>query len=242
MPELEAGFFEDFQARASEPLQPGLVQAARFLESQHVDGVIDELTLHRLVMDRPSEIKLGTNGAFLYGCLTEQPVPVLCSPACLKGLRISTTEKCPLPVWELDSNGKLQSLNPGLPDATLGLVFLATKHQPLELARPLQPGLTHLHLYYPVDGTTRYQLDRKISWDLNPTSEVELQHAESQSSSKAEPDSPPPAKTWFWLVVAAVVALVLIVAAIALLANRPFQTNENDFSVENSPPKIISGL
>lgn len=242
MSELEARFFEDYQTRAAEPLQPGLVQAARFLESQHVDGVIDELILHRLVMDRPSEIKLGTNGAFLYGCLTEQPIPVLCSPACLKGLRISTTEKCPLPVWELGPDGTLEFLNPGLAGATLGLVFLSSKHQPLELQQRPQPGLAELHLYYPVDSTTRYQLARKITWEDDSSSEVPEPQLRSEPSSKSKATSKPRARSWWWLIAVVVVVIVAIIVLIALLVNRPTQTKEENFLVQNSTSKIISDL
>jgi hypothetical protein len=151
-------------------------------------------------LNQPSTVIADTVGSYLYGCFQpEKEVEVICTPACIKGLRNpKTIEDCSFPVYEKKDN-LLTKLNV-VAGNNQGLVFVASGQTvTAEDIKLLQKDVQTITTYLQDENTLNYQLGETL--DLNSTSTL----ATADTSTTTEEPS-----NWIWVWVIIVVILIIL--------------------------------
>lgn len=104
-------FYRQLGRSAGQKLNEDEIKTSRFLESALGGSDLHRQVAIEITMTRPSTIKPGSTGAYLYGCLGNQDgVDLTCIPSCLQGFQLPDQTPCQVPVWVCDDFG-LTKLN-----------------------------------------------------------------------------------------------------------------------------------
>lgn len=116
--------------------------------------------------DDYTNIKSGTAGEFLYGCVHKQKdVNNLCVPSCIRGFRYSIKDRCDVQSYEY-MDGKFVGVNQ-MPGTTIAYLFTDTRDIPEEIKHEVAvDGVEKLSVYLKQGDTIDYE--HIMEFDLLP--------------------------------------------------------------------------